>query len=159
MATTTPQTLVPAGITVTLGGTTINSVDVEFSARIDNQARYEELMDIAGKKVYVLRKGIDISQALDVLLTIVQTPDKKQDATIKTLTEFMQNTTKNADPAKYTKDAAIVLENSSGEKFLDITFSAVLKDFNELASPEGTDFTKFLAEIVTFDSTTVKISK
>jgi hypothetical protein len=81
------QTLVPAFITVTYDGTELNIVDAKFSLQYNNCTNYEENMTPAGKKGYLLRKGVSIEQEGDIYVVLTKSSDGKNDESIK----FLEN--------------------------------------------------------------------
>jgi hypothetical protein len=157
MADTSPQTLVPAVAIFNLDSKELNIIDAKVSLKFDNGSGYEECMVSSGDKGYMLRKGITVEQDGDIKVTIVKTPDKKQDDTIKNLTDSLQNIRKNTDPANYAKDIALVVQNPSSDQFLSVTFSGYLKEMT-IQSPDLTEFTEYVADFEVFDPQTIKIT-
>jgi uncharacterized protein YhdP len=157
MADTSPQTLVPAAVSFNLDSKELNITDVEVSLKFHNGSGYEECMVSSGDKGYMLRKGITVEQKGDIKVTIAKTPDKKQDDTIKNLTDSLQNIRKSTDPASYAKDIAAVVQNPGSEQFLSVTFSGYLKEMS-IQSPNLTEFTKYVAEFQVFDPQTIKLT-
>lgn len=157
MADTSPQTLVPAFVIFNLDSKELNIKDAQVALKFNNGSGYEECMVSSGVKGYMLRKGVTVEQDGDIKVTIVKTPDKKQDDTISNLTTSLQNTSKNPDPANYAKDIAVVVQNPSSDQFLSVTFSGYLKEMI-IQSPHLTEFTEYVADFEVFDPQTIKIT-
>ncbi len=157
MADTAPQTLVPAFVIFNLDSKELNIIDAKVALKFNNGSGYEECMVSSGDKGYMLRKGITVEQDGDITVTILKTPDKKQDDTIQNLTESLQNIRKNTDPANYAKNVAVTVQNPSADQFLSVTFSGYLKEML-IQSPDLTEFTQYVAEFEVFDPETIKIT-
>lgn len=157
MADTSPQSLVPAFVIFNLDSKELNITNAELSLKFTNGAHYDEGIASSGSKGYMLCKGTTVLQEGDIKVTIPKTPDKKQDDTIQNLTDSLQNTQKNTDPANYAKNVAITAQNSGADQFLSVTFSGYVKEM-KIQSPDLTEFTEYVAEFVVFDPQTITIT-
>jgi hypothetical protein len=152
------QTLVTAFVSITYDGTELNIVDAKLSLHYDNNTKYEESMTSTGKKGYLLRKGISVTQEGDIFVTITKTGDGKQDDTIKFLETKLQEISKSEKPDDYSKALVITSKDPGEQQFLSVSFNGYLKELRVTPSKEGNAFTDYIAEFEIFDPLSIKIS-
>jgi hypothetical protein len=150
------QALIPGAIKFTIARETIRILDADLALSFQNGCTYQECMTKTGIKSYVLAKGTCITQNGDVVATIIKTPDGKQDGSIKNLQDNLKQVQKSNNPADYAKDVAVIIENPSSEKFLDVTFKGYVSEFNT-QPPDSTGFTTYQATVVVYDPLTIEV--
>ena len=114
----TQQTLVPAFISVTYDGTELNIVDAKFSLQYKNNSNYEENMTPAGKKGYLLRKGVSVEQEGDIYVVLTKSSDGKNDESIKFLEDKIKEISKSEKPDQYSKPVVLTCKDPGEEQFL-----------------------------------------
>jgi hypothetical protein len=151
------QTLVPAFISVTYDGTELNIVDAKFSLQYNNSTNYEENMTSAGKKGYLLRKGVSIEQEGDIYVVLTKSSDGKNDESIKFLENKLKDIAKSEKPEDYSKPVVLTCKDPGEEQFLSVSFNGYLKELKMYPSKNGNGFTDYVAEFEIFDPLSIKI--
>ena len=152
------QTLVPAYISVTYDKTELNIVDAKLSLQYKNNTQYEENMTPAGKKGYLLRKGVSVEQEGDIYVVITKTSDGKNDQTITFLENKMTDISKSEKPDDYSKAIVITCKDPGEEQFLSVSFNGYLKELKMIPSKNGNGFTDYVAEFTVYDPLSIKIA-
>jgi len=151
------QTLVPAFISVTYDGTELNIVDAKFSLQYNNSTNYEENMTSAGKKGYLLRKGVSIEQEGDIYVVLTKSSDGKNDESIKFLENRIKEIAKSEKPDDYSKPVVLTCKDPGEEQFLSVSFNGYIKELKMYPSKNGNGFTDYVAEFEIFDPLSIKI--
>ena len=151
------QTLVPAFITVTYDGTELNIVDAKFSLQYNNCTNYEENMTPAGKKGYLLRKGVSIEQEGDIYVVLTKSSERKNDESIKFLENRIKEIAKSEKPNDYSKPVVLTCKDPGEEQFLSVSFNGYIKELKMYPSKNGNGFTDYVAEFEIFDPLSIKI--
>jgi hypothetical protein len=149
--------LIPSTIKFSFDSTLIHILDAQLSLSFQNGSKYQECMSKNGIKSYVLAKGNYVTQNGDIAVEIVKTPDGNQDASIRKIEENLEHIQKNDSPKAYTKSVTAVIENSGGEKFLDVSFHGYASEFVAQA-PDSTNYLTYKATFVVFDPQSIRIS-
>ena len=152
------QTLVPAYISVTYDKTELNIVDAKLSLQYKNNTQYEENMTPAGKKGYLLRKGVSVEQEGDIYVVITKTSDGKNDKTIEYLEKKMTDISKSENPKDYSKAVVITCKDPGEVQFLSVSFSGYIKELKMVPSKNGNGFTDYVAEFTVYDPLSIKIA-
>jgi hypothetical protein len=151
------QALVPAYISVTYDKTELNIVDAKLSLQYKNNTQYEENMTPAGKKGYLLRKGVSVEQEGDIYVIITKTSDGKNDQTITFLEKKMTDISKSENPKDYSNAIVITCKDPGEEQFLSVSFNGYLKELKMVPSKNGNGFTDYVAEFTVYDPLSIKI--
>ena len=151
------QTLVPAFVSVTYGGTELNIIDAKFSLKYDNGTKFEKCMAPSHSNGYLLSKGISIRQEGDMFVTITKTNDGKQDDNIKFLQDKKKAINSAKKPAEYAESIVITCKDPGEQQFLNVSFSGYIKEIKTLPTKKGNEFISFMAEFEIFDPLTIKI--
>ena len=152
------QALVPAYISVTYDRTELNIVDAKLSLQYKNNTQYEENMTPAGKKGYLLRKGVSVEQEGDIYVVISKTSDGKNDQTITYLEKKMSDISKSENPKDYSKAIVITCKDPGEVQFLSVSFNGYLKELKMVPSKNGNGFTDYIAEFTVYDPLSIKIA-
>jgi hypothetical protein len=150
------QTLIPAFIRFQLDHDAMDIIETQLALKFDNGTSYEECMTNSGKKGYVLKKGNAVLQQGDITITLIKTPDGKQDDSIKKLEDSIKKVHTNIDPKDYSQNVAVILENSGNDKFMDLTFSGYISELYT-QSPDLTNFPQYVSKIEVYDPLSIKI--
>ena len=151
------QTLVPAFISVTYDGTELNIVDAKFSLQYNNSTKYEENMTPAGKKGYLLRKGVSVEQEGDIYVVITKSSDGKNDQSITNLQDKLKQIATSEKPEDYSKPVVLTCKDPGEEQFLSVSFNGYIKELKIYPSKDGNGFTDYVAEFEIFDPLSIKI--
>ncbi len=152
------QALVPSFVSVSYDSFELVFVDAKFSFNYDNNSGYLESMTTSGKRNYLLRKGVSITQYGDIYMVLSKTPDKKQDDSIKFLRDKLKEISKLENPNDYCKPIVITAKDPGEEQFFSVSFSGYVAEFKNIPSKDGIDFINYLASFVIFDDLSVKIA-
>ena len=151
------QALVPSFVSVVYDSLELVFVDAKFSFNYDNNSGYIETMTTSGKRNYILRKGVSVSQYGDIYMVLAKTPDNKQDESIKFLKDKLKENSKLENPADYCKPIIITAKDPGDEQFMSVSFNGYIAEFKNIPSKDGIDFINYLASFVIFDDLSVKI--
>ena len=115
-------------------------------------------MTPAGKKGYLLRKGVSVEQEGDIYVVITKTSDGKNDKTTTYLEKKMTEISKSENPKDYSKAVVITCKDPGEVQFLSVSFNGYLKELKMIPSKNGNGFTDYVAEFTVYDPLSIKIA-
>lgn len=145
----------PADIKMSIDGKEVRISHGVFCFSSSNGSNYNPTMH-ENKKDYIQSKGKRIETSGNVLVEIVDTPDRESKESIETVNKELKKSQDKAHPDSYAKTYVFLISNPEKKKLVELSFRGYVSDVHRIA-PTQEGFITYSVTIVVFDQSTFKI--
>lgn len=145
----------PADIKLSIGGKEVKISHGAFCFSSTNGSNYNPTMH-EDKKDYIQCKGKRVQTSGDVVVEIIDTPDRESKDSIDTVKEELKKSQDKSNPDSYAKTYVFLVSNPEKKKIVELSFKGFVSEIHKVA-PTKEGFITYRVTIVIFDQNTFKV--